>query len=602
MVLIKLKTLLNLGLLNVVRAACYRVAIKFKLSYISAIPSENVTGVFFHDNLPRFLDLEPNKSWIEHSYIFGRKFKRNTIPNWNENYLTGGFVVFDEPWYCLNDFSFGDIKGVWEASRFDWLICFAQFCRSGQRNMIDELNDWLSNWHSHNPPFMGLNWKCGQEASLRVLNLSTAALILGQTQTTSPTLLNFVMNHLRRIEPTISYAISQDNNHATSEAAALYIGGGWLTLNGIDQGEKWHKLGAQLLERSAGRLILDDGSFSQHSVTYHRVMLDTFSLVEVWRLRHELPRFSEKLYKKLSSSSLWLYYFTNAETGDAPNIGANDGARLIPLTSTDYRDFRPSVQLANVLFNDALAYEKEGEFSLPLLWFQIKLPRTKLSEKVSKDFPDGGYCYMQQAGIELFLNYPKFKFRPSQCDALHLDLWINGINVFRDGGTYSYNAGDNYINYYGGVQSHCTVEFDGHDQMPRLSRFLLGDWLKVRKKQALTNGKESCSFSISYRDRFNCSHQRGIELFSNKLVVTDKLSGFQKSAVSRLRLAPIEWRLVNNTLVGEHCSIIINSNVSIKRLELSSGKESRYYYQESDIPVLEIEIQEAGIITTEVKF
>ncbi len=52
-----------------------------------------------------------------------------------------------------------------------------------------------------------------------------AVLILGQWNHPSPGLKDFIYQHLERISANICYAIAQDNNHGTSEAAALFIGG-----------------------------------------------------------------------------------------------------------------------------------------------------------------------------------------------------------------------------------------------------------------------------------------------------------------------------------------------------------------------------------------
>ena len=230
------------------------------------------------------------------------------------------------------------------------------------------------------------------------------------------------------------------------------------------------------------------------------------------------------------------------------------------------------------------------------------MPKTGIKPKYSKDFPNGGYCYLEDQEVEIYLNYPSFNFRPSQCDSLHLDLWINGNNIFRDGGTFSYNAGDKYIDYYGGARSHNTVQFDEHEQMPRLSRFLLGDWLRIEDKETVVVNDSVKRFSVSYKDRFQCRHKRSLALSQGKLTILDCVSGFKNKAVSRFRLIPANWVLVDNKLTSEHCSIIINADVDITRLELINGKESRYYYQESEIQVLEIEITNAGTITTEVLF
>jgi len=39
------------------------------------------------------------------------------------------------------------------------------------------------------------------------------------------------------------------------------------------------------------------------------------------------------------------------------------------------------------------------------------------------------------------LRYPRFRFRPSHADVLHVDLWVDAVNVLRDGGTFSYHRG-----------------------------------------------------------------------------------------------------------------------------------------------------------------
>lgn len=598
------KTALSLGLLNIMRFFSYQLGIKLGLNPVIKLKSDMSCGEFFTFDYETDGRLKPNKQWIDKHCLFGLTKLNTGTPEWHKNCFTGKIAAKNKPWFSISDFDseLGDIKGVWEVSRFDWVISFAQHGKTGNSPILEQLNRWLNDWVLHNPAYMGVNWKCGQEASIRIMHLAVAAHILQQTRSTSSVLQALIKTHLKRISPTIMYAISQDNNHGTSEAAALFIGGSWLAMNGDPDGLKWQNKGVKWLENRAKKLIENDGSFSQYSVNYHRAMLDTYSLVEVWRQKHSLPLFSKQLYEKISLASYWLHYFTCEVSGDAPNIGANDGVRLIPLTNSDYRDFKPSVQLANALFNKSKAYTDSGLHNLALDWLGVELPKRELEPKNNRDFPLGGYCFMRRGKLSLYLNYPNFKFRPSQCDALHIDLWLNGVNIFRDGGTFSYNAGEDYINYYTGAQSHNTVQFDSHQQMPRLSRFLLGGWLKLSNKQSLTSINETDYFSVSYYDRFNCFHQREIQLTSNKLVVKDKLSNIKKSAVSRFRLAPIQWRLEANTLISEHCSIIISSTVPIKRMELTQGKESRYYFHESDIPVLEIEVRESGAIITEINY
>lgn len=604
MSLVKVKTALRLGLPNLTRVFVYQLGIKTGLNKVKSITSEVKQGDFFNPYIGSTVNIQCNTQWFNKHTYFGLEKASFTLPNWHQSCLSGELAPADKPWYLIDDFNkqLGDIKGLWEASRFDWIVSFAQHVAAGDATAFKKLNTWLIDWVDKNPTFNGVNWKCGQEASIRVMHLALAALILKQTNNSTPALLSFIKAHLKRISPTIMYAVAQDNNHGTSEAAALYIGGSWLALNDDNDGVKWQKQGLKWLENRAHKLIEEDGSFSQYSVTYHRVMLDTYSLAEVWRQKHDLSCFSKRMYAKLTAATNWMFYFTDAKTGDAPNMGANDGARLIPLTGTDYRDFRPSVQLASALFFNKAAYDFNGDFNIPLQWLGLEIPKQPMANKSSKDFINGGYTYINYTNAGLYFNYPMFKFRPSQCDALHIDFWLNGQNIFRDGGTFSYNAGQNYIDYYGGVKSHNTVQFDAHEQMPRLSRFLLGDWLKTSTKKKLTVGNECQTVTAGYKDRFGCEHIRSIKLQPNLLIIKDTINRFKDKATLRFRLAPADWRLIGKSVVSELCTINVSADINIKRIELTTGYESRYYYQESEIPVLEIEVNKPGILTTEVIF
>ncbi len=606
MLLVKVKTVFDLGFLNLGRVFIYKLAVKFRFNPVQNVKADVAKGDFFlpYPGDPKKLSV--NSNWINKHTFFSYMRKNSIcIPEWHTNILTNKKITdVDQAWFQISDFNseLGDIKGIWEASRFDWVLVFAQAIANGDDLYRAKLNRWLLNWLENNKPYLGPNWKCGQEASIRVLHLAFAALLLGQTEETTFPLLTLIKAHLKRISPTIMYAIAQDNNHGTSEAAALYVGGSWLAANGDKEGIKWQKQGDKWLENRAKHLIEKDGSFSQYSTTYHRLMLDTYSMVEIWRKSFSLPKFTNSFYSRLKAATYWLYTFTQFDSGDAPNLGANDGARLLPLVHSDYRDFRPSVQLSACLFFHKSAYGVSGNYDIPLQWLDIQKPIDVMQSPVSCDFVDGGYACLIEGEAFAILNYPKFRFRPSQCDVLHVDFWHKGKNILRDGGTYSYNAGQDVIDYYGGVQSHNTIEFDCHDQMPRLSRFLLGGWLKAKNKETLIKNCKSTAFSVGYIDRFGCKHHRKIEIEKNKMTIVDTVSGFKKNAILRWRLLPAEWSFNGTCLSLGSYQLTVSSSVRIKRQELVQGVESRYYYRESVLPVFEVEIEEEGVLTTEVHF
>ena len=598
----KLEVVFSLGIFNVLRVVLYKLGVTLHLNRALTLRAVAPEGPFFCAALPSFCSTAiARDGWYKYAEAFGQELYGITslAPNWLSGYSTkpqGNCV--DLPWWEIPDFDpeVGDIKVVWEASRFDWTLACAQHHLLGDPAALPRLEQWLADWLERNPPFKGPNWKCGQEASIRVMHLAMAAQLLGAADAPTHSLLALIELHLQRIAPTLQYAIAQDNNHGTSEAAALFIGGSWLAEHNIPSGRVWAKKGRRWLENRAGRLIEADGSFSQYSLNYHRVMLDTFSMVEFWRFNAGLPEFSVHFYARAKAATEWLRSMTQVANGDAPNLGANDGARLLPLTDTDYRDHRPSVQLAAVLFWRARAYEQEGHWNLPLAWLGVELPEAILPPVCSRQFDQGGYTVMHTDQAMVMMHYPRFRFRPSQADALHVDLWIGGENWLRDAGSYSYNTDRQWLEYFPGTAAHNTVQFDSRDQMPRLSRFLFGDWLKTSYLEPLSSGQGKQYFAAGYRDRQGASHRRNIVLRPGMLEVADRVAGFAERAVLRWRLRPGEWTLDAETMAvssAEFC-LRVCSNVPVRRFELVEGWESRYYLQKTPLPVLEVEVDQAA--------
>ena len=140
--------------------------------------------------------------------------------------------------------------------------------------------------------------------------------------------------------------------------------------------------------------------------------------------------------------------------------------------------------------------------------------------------------------------------------------------------------------------------------MPRLSRFLFGDWLKTSSVEPLTQDVESTHFAASYRDGQRASHLRRVSLGDSHLRVVDEVAGFSRKAVLRWRVAPSDWRLEGQRLInrdGSHV-LTVEARMPIVRCELVEGWESRHYHERTSVPVLEIEVQQLGTITTEYRW
>jgi len=603
---LSLQSIWSLGINNVLRVLIYRLGLKAHLHPACRLKAKTPKGPFFSDCFLGPVNASPSSKWDGKSLSFSW-YERSLVgkcPEWFLNPFTGKrFCNCSAEWWKIPDFDpeVSDIKTVWEASRFDWLIAMAQRSRNGEKESLKILNQWLEDWNEKNPPYKGPNWKCGQEASFRVFHLAIAGVILGQIEKPLPGLPQMLHVHLRRIDSTTGYAVAQNNNHGTSEAAALFIGGKWLESLGDPLGEKWAIKGRQLLEDRIGRLVMKDGSFSQYSVNYHRLLLDTVSLVELFRIYFKALSFSKAWYFRVKAAVEWLRSLVDETNGDAPNLGANDGVLLLPLSPTNYRDFRPSVQLASVLFAGAAAYKSDGAWSEILKWLNLPVQKnTVLPVRQNQNFDEGGYAVLcsQAKNITVIFRYPRFRFRPGHSDALHVDLWKNGVNMLRDGGSFSYSD-LKWHHYFSGVESHNTIQFDGRDQMPRLSRFLFGKWLQTERFEEVKVSDDEASASAGYIDWQGARHFRGLVLKENLLEVTDEIEGFSKNAVLRWRLFESSWSLLGGILSDGKCTLNVDANVPVVRMELVEGWESLYYLKKRVIPVLEVEVRKPGRIRSE---
>ena len=617
------QTLFRLGLKNVMTVILYRLVIRSGLAEKILPMGKSYEGTLFPIE-----DLCPAKVPGATGGNFGVEYAEELLegkiryfshltcdvgspPAWFGNPFNG--KVCDDHWQHwskLGDFNqaIGDIKVCWELSRFDWALVFARaYCCTEDARFLTALNAWISDWIKHNPVNTGPNWKCGQESSIRLLQVLLAGFLLGHSKNPTNAFVRFVAEHCSRIEPTIRYAIAQDNNHGTSEAAALFVGGAWLEKYSNQskikkKGRGWKRKGRKWLEDRVITLVETDGSFSQYSVNYHRLLVDTLNIVEFWRRELGLQMFSQNYQERCQAAVRWLYQMVD-ESGDVPNLGSNDGARLFVLSDTDYRDFRPTVQLGMSLFLGVRVYPS-GPWDETIGWLSSEgdgFPIQEIRRK-TREYPKGGYVVFRGEDTAWgVLRYPNFRFRPGHADAFHFDLWHRGVNLLRDSGSFSYNAEEPWLSYFSSTKAHNTVEFDDRDQMPKLSRFLRGCWLQMDKLGELCSGQGKISWSGSYRDYQGARHKRTITNEGRLWTVVDEISGVKSMANLRWRLAPGNWQVQGSRCIGDLAEIQVSSTVPIQRFELQEGWESRFYLQKTRLPVLEIEIGAADtVITSEI--
>lgn len=604
----------KLGFWNFFYMLWYRFSLQVGLRKLLFPVEQSVNGEFFH-SMPMISEY-PYKNVEQtitkaNDILDGRftffhyhRFKMGDPPNWFQNPFNGKAVnTQGKHWTELNDFSLdiGDIKTVWELSRFDWLTDLARVYRlSGESKYLDQLNILMNDWSKHNPLNKGVNWKCGQEASFRVMKLITTAEVLNQFKSPSQSLCRFVFHHLIRISPNINYAIAQDNNHATSEAAALFIGSAWLLKFGksnISQKKllnKWKNKGRKVLEERILKLISKDGTFSQKSINYHRVLIDTLSWVLITMSQLDEQRFSEKIDNRIKAAGNWFYQFVNIQTGDVPNIGANDGAMIENLHNVDYRDFRPSVQQFFVAAHRHFVYPA-GEYDEPLFWrlgeSLDQIPFNQI-EKSNALLLDNEFLILRNKDVEVFLKIPKDDFRP-QNNPLHAEIYYKGRSIVIGPGTYSYNAGV-LTKKYKSIASCNTIQFNNEEPMPVISRFLTGAWIEPDTIGEIKTENGELIWSGSYRDYKKNWHLRTISLYDKKLEITDTIST-DKPAKLFWHINDLNYSETDHVYKFQEFSMRIKD---VEQINVTEHSHSLYYFQQTPHRRFEIPLMNKTVVTT----
>jgi len=459
----------------------------------------------------------------------------------------------------ISDYVEQDIKYVWEIGRFGWAFTLARaYYISQQEEYVKAFWSYTREFIEKNPPYYGLQWVSAQEVALRIIGFVFAYQVFANSEFTRPEdkdLLGWAIGvHAERILPTFSYARSQNNNHLLSEAAGLFTAG--LVLPDHPSAHKWRKMGWNIFNDGLQHQISPDGSYIQHSSNYHRLMLQLALWVNLLA-SHVNEVFPDQTCALLSAATNWLFSLIDPISGGAPNLGPNDGAYILPLTSGHFNDYKPVIKAAQIAFQGEamLPFADKEEMvqwlasgSLPKPEENTHQPFKKTSSPILKlSYPN--ILKPDNTDTWAYLRAAHFTSRPGHADQLHLDLWWHGLNVALDAGTYLYNAPPPWDNALKHTQIHNTVTVDGQQQMTNAGRFLYLDWAQAEMINTAQREKTKPSITAQHHGykHLGLTHQRSVSMEAKDhwVVVDQLISSDPKhlSSSSGYHRARLHWLL-----------------------------------------------------------
>ena len=406
-------------------------------------------------------------------------------PDWHLNVLSGERIEDQVHWSHIDIDAVHDVKFVWEPGRFSAVYLLVRaYGVSRNERYAEAFWKLVEDWAGKNPPNLGVNWVCGQEAAFRVMAWSFGLFSFFDAPATTDDrivrLVRMIEKHGERIAGFIDYALSQRNNHGISEAVGLFTIG--ILFPQLRRSKEWLESGRELIIHQLRDQIYEDGSYIQHSFNYERFVLDEL----LWAIRlGELNdvRFPQEVYESVAKAAGFMLRFCDEETGRMPNCGGNDGSLVLPLTSCDYTDFRPTIQAAYYLVYREFCFETGSWNELAERLFSEDCDLTSRSSRAvaqsTVDIAETAYPTIRGRESYCLLRATRYRDRPAHADQLHLDVWWRGENMTCDAGTYLYNGNDPWVNGLARTEVHNTVIVSGRDQMTRAGRFLWLDWAKA---------------------------------------------------------------------------------------------------------------------------
>jgi hypothetical protein len=235
-----------------------------------------------------------------------------------------------------------------------------------------------------------------------------------------------------------------------------------------------------------------------------------------------------------------------------------------------------------------------GPHQEELLWFSAGKPAEAFERqeiaRVSAQFPDAGLFTIRQDHSWTMIVSNDYQSRPAHMDQLHFDLWVNGINVLCDAGTYSYAdaLGKQLIKN----ENHNTAAVNGTAQMSVNGPFLLYDWTK--REHAVGDGH---TFSGTIRSKNGYCHRRQIKQIGNSYEIQDVVDRDYTIAFH----TPCDVVLADGKAVLSYRGRRICEITSSVGMEIERAMRSLYYLRKEPVRRLVLRGRAENTIVTEIR-
>jgi hypothetical protein len=398
-----------------------------------------------------------------------------------------------------------DVKIVWEINRFKDLPTVAQAAAlTKNARYADEIERRMLSWIDDNPFAESINWASGLEIGIRLISwLSSLTLLTsaGFTTAANEKIRRSLWEQVQYLAAELSTDKVVRSNHLIGEAAGLFVA---CTLCDFSEAKEFSFAARAILEKEILDQTFSDGATRESSMWYHRFVMHLFEIVSRTAECASEPMstaFTERLSKMRA--------FTNAmklpDTSFARLGDADDGWALWLEGDRDMWE--------SLIFGGISAPADANQYFAESQYISARLEQSQVVLRAGA-FGMGGSGFSSHA----------------HDDQLSPILFLKGISVLVDPGTFVYNGAPEERKKFRGAPAHNGITINASTGAIQKLNF---GWQKARKAAKFTGVKldDSSLYVEAVYGEWRKVHDRTITVTSNQCWIRDDFRRPVRSSV-----------------------------------------------------------------------
>lgn len=468
--------------------------------------------------------------------LLGGYSYENYKNKWNAGFQTNNFWPEEFSYslkYKQRD-DIGDARTNWELNRhFQFAVLAKNYYASQDIKYLEEFDKLFNDWNNRNPFLWGISWTSVMEVAIRCSNWCYAYCFL--TYTDAPqnmldklkigivNMADYITRHYSRF--------SSANNHLIVEAYA--VGQVGILCNY----SPWITLASKILTRELSLQNYSDGVNKELSLHYQAFYMEAMGLLMRLMIKNKVE--FPSIWKTVLNNMCEYMSTCMGEQGEVVAFGDDDKGKILDLQG-EVNYYPYILGLFSYLLDKKYTFNYKCCENLAWLFNDQELSNTQDKEMfiplLNTCYKEGGNTILRSIDrrVLIGIDHAALGFgniaAHGHADALSFQIFVDGMPIFVDPGTYLYHCDIKSRNEYRKTENHNTVCIGGNDQSEMLGAFLWGrkakcDLLEFKETEndVILRARHNGYFPESHIRQFIYNKKEKLEIidiFSNQSVKT----------------------------------------------------------------------------------